>query len=355
MLPNNKNHRSVTVAALIRIAALTRSRDRKGAVVLVLSCLLVSAALWSQQAKPVIPPQSPPQATDTSTIFRADTRLVVCPTVVIDKTGHLVTTLPKEAFTVYENGVVQEIKIFKREDVPVSMGLIIDNSGSMRDKRAKVEAASLALSKDSNPDDEAFVVNFNDEAFLDLPHGKDFTSDIKELEEALTRIDSRGGTAMRDAIRMSIDHAKEKGHKDKKVLVVVTDGNDNSSVVSLENLVKAAQQAGILIYSVGLLGEEERREAQRAQRALKALAEATGGEAFFPKDVSEVDRIAHQVARDIRNQYTIEYTPSNTALDGSFRQIKITVKAAGNPTVRTRSGYYATPDQVAAPAKGTPR
>ena len=309
---------------------------------------LAALAVWGQ-AKPVIPPQSK----DTGATFSVDTRLVVCPTVVVDKTGHLVTTLPKESFTVYENGVVQEIKIFKREDVPVSMGLIIDNSGSMRDKRAKVEAASVALAKDSNPEDEAFVVNFNDEAFLDLPHGKDFTSDIKELEEALTRIDSRGGTAMRDAIRMSIDHAKEKGHKDKKVLVVVTDGNDNSSVVGLENLVKAAQQAGILIYSVGLLGEEERREAQRAQRALKALAEATGGEAFFPKDVSEVDRIAHQVARDIRNQYTIEYTPSNTALDGSFRQIKITVKAPGNPTVRTRSGYYATADQGAAPAKGT--
>ena len=313
--------------------------------------LIALALLWGQEAKPIISPQ----ATETATIFRADTRLVVCPTVVVDKAGHLVTTLPKEAFTVYENNVVQEIKIFKREDVPVSLGLIIDNSGSMRDKRAKVEAASVALAKDSNPEDEAFVVNFNDEAFLDLPHGKDFTSDIKELEEALTRIDSRGGTAMRDAIRMSIDHLKEKAHKDKKVLVVVTDGNDNSSVVSLENLVKAAQQSGVLIYSVGLLGEEERREAQRAQRALKSLAEATGGEAFFPKDVSEVDRIAHQVARDIRNQYTIEYTPSNTALDGSFRQIKIAVKAAGNPTVRTRSGYYATPDQGATSPKGTPQ
>jgi len=224
------------------------------------------------------------------------------------------------------------------------MGLIIDNSGSMRDKRAKVEAAALALVKDSNPEDEVFVVNFNDESFNDLPHGKDFTSDIKEMEEALTRIDSRGGTAMRDAIRMSIDHLKEKAHKDKKVLVIVTDGNDNSSLVSLENLVKASQQSGVLVYSVGLLSEEERREAKRAERALNALADASGGESYFPKELSEVDRIAHQVARDIRNQYTIVYAPNNQTMDGTFRQIKVTVKAPGSPNVRTRSGYYATPD-----------
>jgi len=308
----------------------------------------VASALLGQPGKPA---PKPPAQDDTGTVFRADTRLVVLPTTVVDKTGHLVTTLPREAFTVMENGVQQQIKQFKREDVPVSLGLIIDNSGSMRDKRAKVEAAALALVKASNSEDEVFIVNFNDEAFLDNPHGKDFTSDIKEMEDALTRIDSRGGTAMRDAIRMSIDHVKEKAHKDKKVLVVVTDGNDNSSVVGLEDLVKAAQQSEVLIYSVGLLSDEERREAKRAQKALEALAEATGGETFFPRDVSEVERIATQVARDIRNQYTIAYTPLNQAMDGSYRQIKVTVKAAGNPSVRARSGYYATPDQGVRPAR----
>src|SRR5690349_14789693 len=231
--------------------------------------------------------------------FTADTRLVVCNTTVVDKSGHLVTDLSKSNFTVLENGQQQQIRDFRHEDVPVSLGLVIDNSGSMRDKRAKVAAASLALVKDSNKDDEVFVVNFNDEAFLDNPHNKDFTNDIKELQEALTRIDSRGGTAMRDAIRMSIDHLKEKGKKDKRVLVVVTDGNDNSSVISLENLVKAAQQSEVLIYSIGLLSDEERREAKRAEHALKDLASATGGDAFFPKDISEVDRIAKEVARDV--------------------------------------------------------
>ena len=291
------------------------------------------------------------QAPESGTIFRADTRVVDLHATVVDKNGHLLTNLPQRAFTVYENGVQQEIRKFQREDVPVSMGLIVDNSGSMRDKRAKVEAAALALVKDSNPQDEVFVVNFNDEPFLDLPHGEDFTSNIKDMEEALTRIDSRGGTAMRDAIRVSIDHLKEKAHRDKKVLVVVTDGNDNSSLISLEALVKASQQSGVLIYSVGLLSEEEHREAKRAERALNALAEATGGEAFFPKEVSDVERIAHQVARDIRNQYSIVYAPSNQNMDGTFRQIKVTVKAPGSPTVRTRSGYYATPDQATPPAR----
>jgi len=316
-------------------------------LLLSMTCAAAAAAfaLHGQQTKPPAP-----QRQDEIPTFSSTTRVVVLPTTVVDKTGHLVTDLNKQQFTVYENNVVQPITKFKREDVPVSLGLIIDNSGSMRDKRAKVEAAAVALAKASNPEDESFVVNFNDEPYLDLPHGKEFTSDIKELEEALTRIDSRGGTAMRDAIRVSIDHVKEKGHKDKKVLVVVTDGNDNSSIITLEKLIKDSQQSGVLIYSVGLLSEEERREAQRAERALKDLATATGGEAFFPRDLGEVERIAVKVAHDIRNQYTIQYSPTNMAMDGTYRVIKVAVNASGKPTARTRSGYYATPDQAASAA-----
>jgi Ca-activated chloride channel family protein len=334
---------------------MLRPNKRLGGSLFLGVCLAGVAAFarlmypYTALGQQITPPSAPPE--DSGAIFRADTRVVDLHATVVDKNGHLVTNLTRDAFTVFENGVQQQIRTFKREDLPVSMGLIVDNSGSMRDKRAKVEAAALALVKDSNQEDEVFVVNFNDEAFNDLPHGKDFTSDIKEMEEALTRIDARGGTAMRDAIRMSIDHEKEKAHRDKKVLVVVTDGNDNSSLVSLENLVKASQQSGILIYSIGLLSEEERREAKRAERALLALAEATGGEAYFPKDLAEVDRIAHQVARNIRNQYTIAYSPSNQTMDGTFRQIKVTAKAPGNPTVRTRSGYYATPDANPTPPK----
>ena len=282
------------------------------------------------------------QKADDQAIFRTDTRLVVLHATVVDKGGHLITTLPQSAFQVYENGVQQQVKLFKREDVPVSMGLIIDNSGSMRDKRAKVEAAALTLARESNKDDEAFVVNFNDDAFLDC----DFTNNVPKMEQALTKIDSRGGTAMRDAIRMSIDHMRGKAKKDKKVILVVTDGNDNASAIGLETLVKAAQQSEVIIYAIGLLSEEERREAKRAKRALDALTEATGGQAYYPKETSDVDRIAHQVAHDIRNQYTITYTPSNQALDGSFRQIRVTANGPGRPAVRTRTGYYATPDSI---------
>ncbi|MEI9976020.1 MAG: VWA domain-containing protein [Ignavibacteriota bacterium] len=210
----------------------------------------------------------------------------------------------------------KKIAGFKHEDVPVSLGLVIDNSGSMRMKRAGVEAASLALVRDSNPQDEVFVVNFNDEPFLDLPNKKNFTNDIKEMEEALTRIDSKGGTAMRDAIRTSIDHLLESANREKKVLVLVTDGVDNASIIKQEKLIKAAQQSGVLVYAVGLLSDEDRGDANRAKRELSELAEATGGEVYFPKEVSEVEPIAHVVAHDIRNQYTIQYTPANIIWTG---------------------------------------
>ncbi len=304
-----------------------------------IASLALAAAAWAQQG--------PAAVEESGTVFRTDARIVVCHTTVVDKEGRLVTNLPKDAFSVYEDGVKQEIKEFKREDIPVSIGLIIDNSGSMRDKRARVEAAALALVKESNPDDEVFIVNFSDEASFDNVGGKAFTSNVREMEQALKRIDSKGATAMRDALRMAIDHVKSKGRKEKRVLIVVTDGADNESLITQQSLMKAAIQSEVLIYSVGLLSEERPAEAEQAKAALSELSVNTGGEAFFPTELSEVDRIAHQVARDIRNQYTIEYTPTNTAMDGTFRKIEVKVD---NPdlTVRTRKGYYASND--AAPA-----
>jgi Ca-activated chloride channel homolog len=280
--------------------------------------------------------------------FSAESRLVVLHASVTDKRGHLVPDLKEKDFKVLENGVAQPIKIFRHEDVPVSMGLLVDDSGSMRDKRARVEAAALALVRASNPQDEVFVVNFNDEAYLDVP----FTNDIKKMEQGLSRIDSRGGTAMRDAINMSIDYLKKNGKRDKKVLIIVTDGNDNASGTSLERVVQRSIQSEVLIYAVGLLSEEQRHEAAKAKRALKELTAATGGVAFYPKEVSEISGLALQIASDIRSQYTLAYTPAIPD-DGSYRQIKVEVNAAGHPTVRTRSGYYAgNPSPAASSAHG---
>src|SRR3954452_635008 len=283
--------------------------------------------------------------------FRSDTRLVVLHASVNDRKGKLLTNLNRNAFKVFENGQPQEVKVFKREDVPVSLGIIIDDSGSMMSKRSRVEAAALAMVRESNPQDEIFIVNFNDDAFLDVP----FTNEIKKMEQGLARIDSRGGTAMRDAINMSLDYVKKEGKRDKKVLLVITDGNDNASGTSLEKVVSRSNQSDVLVYAIGLFTEEEKREASKAKRALNELTTATGGLAFYPKDVSEVQSLAVEIAHDIRNQYTIAYTPSIQALDGSYRQIKVVAEAPGKPTVRTRTGYYATPDAASlAPPTTTP-
>ena len=300
--------------------------------------MVAVAAMLAAQALP---------AQDETPNFTLDTKLVPLHVSVLDKNGKLITNLPQSAFKVFENNVEQPLKIFNREDVPVSMGIIIDNSGSMREKRPKVAAAALELIKESNPQDEVFIVDFNDVAYLDAP----FTNNIKKLEQVLDKIDTRGGTAMRDAIGMSIDYAKESGKKTKKVLLVITDGNDNTSTETLEQLVRKARQSEVLIYCIGLLNDEEPREGRAAKRALNELAMASGGLAYYPKSLSEVESITPQIAHEIRNQYILAYSPTNAALDGTFRQIKVTVKAPGNPTVRTRNGYFATPLPAPKPGK----
>jgi len=308
--------------------------------------LLAAAGLGSALAQAPVQLAPPSQEGDIP-LFTSDTQRVMLHVSVLDKNSKLITNVPESAFKVYENGIEQKIRLFRREDVPVSMGIIIDNSGSMRDKRTKVAAAALALVKESNPQDEVFIFNFNDDVYLDQP----FTNDIKKLEEALDKFDTRGGTAMRNAVSLGIDYVKEKGKKEKKVLLVITDGNDtDSNETTLEQLVRKAQHSEVLIYSIGLLSAEEPREARAAKRALKALAESSGGLDYYPKDLSEVEQETPEIAHEIRNQYLLEYSPTNQVLDGSFRAIKVTVNGFGKPTVRTRNGYYAS----AAPAAKTP-
>src|SRR5271156_2192544 len=240
----------------------------------------------------IVSAQAPPPPGDEPVTIHVDTRLVVLPVSVSDKSGKLLTNLSQESFKIFENGAEQPIKLFRREDVPVSLGIIVDNSGSMHDKRSKVETAALDLVKASNPHDEVFIVNFNDEAYLDV----EFTNDAKKLEEGLARLDSRGGTALRDAVSMSIDYLKQKGKKDKKVLLVVTDGNDTASAGTLEKVVDKARQSEVLIFAIGLLNEEERGEAKKAKRALDAITHESGGLSFYPKELTEVDRVTLEVA-----------------------------------------------------------
>jgi Ca-activated chloride channel family protein len=303
--------------------------------------------------------------------FTVDTREVDLYVSVSDKEGKPISGIPKSAFKVLEGGVEQPIKAFNQTDVPVSMGIVIDNSGSMRDKRANVNAASLALVKASNPSDEVFIIGFNDSAYMD----QEFTSDTKLLEAALDKTESRGGTAMRDAIHLALDYMKglcttctAKGAKrDKKVILVITDGNDNTSDETLEQLVREARQSGVLIYSIGLLDQEIQGEERAAKRALKSLAEASGGLDYYPKNLAEVEKITPQVAKEIRNQYLIAYSPLNLALDGTYRKIEVKLTGFGKATPRYRNGYYASADAQgnvktpaasksapAAPAKSTP-
>jgi len=309
-------------------------------LLLAISSSLTFSDLSSAQQKQPLPPEQGR--------IRSNVDLVVLHTSVLDMRGHVVTDLPKDAFRVFENKIEQELSVFRREDIPVTVGLVIDNSGSMREKRAKVNAAALTFVKTSNPADEVFVVNFNDDYYLDLE--KDFTNNIDELKEALERIDSRGSTALYDAVIGSLDHAK-KGSKDKKVLLVVSDGEDTASrggsKQALQRAILEAQRSEAVIYTIGLLGTEKKADARRAREALKQLSGATGGQSFFPEGLEDVEPICTQIAHDIRNQYTLAYYPSNATRDGSFRAVQVQVnppRNRGKYTVRHRTGYFAPKD-----------
>ena len=295
--------------------------------------------LFNGGQQPQKPQQSPPGAT-----LKKDVDLVVLHATVEDAKGQFVPDLKQDSFKVYEDKVEQRISVFAREDIPVSMGLVIDNSGSMREKRSQVNSAALTFVKTSNPSDEVFVVNFNDDYYLDLD--RDFTNDPKELQEALERIDSRGSTALYDAVVGSLDHLK-KAHKDKRVLLVITDGDDDASRKSFEYTIKAAQQSNVLIYTVGVFSEydqtHDKRMVRKSKKILQELAESTGGAAYFPNTLDEVAPICTMIAHDIRNQYTLGYYPTNTDKNGTFRAVQVLVNAKGRGklSVRTRTGYFA--------------
>ena len=252
-----------------------------------------------------------------------------------------VPDLKKEDFEVLEDDVPQTLISFLHSDLPVSIALVVDNSGSMSSKRRSVNKSTLDLIQASNPQDEAFVVNFSDEAFID----QDFTSDVNKLREGLSHIEARGGTALYDAVAASADKLASDARHPKQVLILITDGEDNASTLSRDQTIRRVQQlSGPVIYSIGLLFGDDvsHSEAKEARKALEMLSTETGGMAFFPKNIEEIDQIAAEVAQDIRSQYLLGYHSTKPTTEPGFRRVEVTAKARhhGKLNVRRRTGYY---------------
>jgi VWFA-related protein len=287
------------------------------------------------------PPAEPLRKAAEGYILHTDVEEVVLNATVLDGT-RLVPDLKKENFEVLEDGVRQNLISFQHTDLPVSIALVVDNSGSMFKKRPSVNKSALDLIQASNPQDEAFVVNFSDEAFID----QEFTSDVKKLRDGLAHIESRGGTALYDAVVASADKLAVDAKRPKQVLILITDGEDNASTLNLEQTIRRVQQlSGPVIYSIGLLFGDEmtHSEVRHARRALEMLSTETGGMAFFPKSIEQIDQIAAEVARDIRNQYTLGYHSTKPTTEPGFRRVQVIASgsaAAKQLVVRTRTGYF---------------
>jgi Ca-activated chloride channel homolog len=300
-----------------------------GRVVLALSAAIASGA--------IIGAQSPSS-------FRTGTQLVVLHATVKDDRGALVTDLDRNAFAVYENGRRQPITLFRRDDIPVSLGLLVDNSGSMRTLRARVETAALAFVRASNPDDEVFVVSFADKVRVDVP----MTRDIQAVEAGIARVDSIGGTALRDAVRLAEEYLRQHASHDRHVLLVITDGKDNASETTVRQIEAASEHSETAVFGIGLFGDDSG-SAKQGRHELDTLTARTGGVVFYPASADQIEPLALDLARQIRRQYTIGYTPTNQTLDGTYRTIRVSATADGRSarlSVRTRAGYRADPAQA---------
>jgi len=299
-----------------------------------------------------------PQATSESRELRGDeyrirvnANLVVLHATAQDHKGALVSGLDKDSFQVYEDGALQQIKYFSHDDVPVTVGLVIDNSGSMGRKRAEVIAAALAFARSSNPQDQMFVVNFNEHVRFALPGNTPFTGQVSELEAALSTVITSGQTALYDAVAAALEHLK-KGDRDKKVLIVMSDGGDNASKHTLAQIMALVQHADVIVYTIGLFDEADD---DRNPQVLRQLAKDTGGDVFLPQSIKDAVPILERIARDIRSQYTIAYVPANRKQDGTYRAIEVKASATGRGqlSVRTRAGYRAPLASQPSPAART--
>ncbi len=280
-----------------------------------------------------------------------ETSLVVLPVRVTGADGNFVSGLTQEQFRVYEDGRPQPITLFQQEDTPVTVGLIVDHSRSMAPKLEGVASAASAFAQSSNPNDEMFVVDFSDNVSVELPGGKPFSSNPRELAEAVSAVSARGMTALYDAVAAGLKHL-QLGHSNKKALIIVSDGGDNASSRKYRDILELAHRSQAVIYAIGLVGSSE---AEENPGALRQLCKDTGGLAFFPEKGDSVSEISASIARDLREQYTIGFAPEKKQ-DGTFRKIRVEVKAPGRGKlqVRTRSGYFAAPpnEAVAGQAAG---
>ncbi len=277
--------------------------------------------------------------------------LVVLNATVRHPKGGFASDLREQDFEVYEDGVRQSLRLFLHEDVPVTVGLVVDHSGSTRTKLAEVVAAARTFVRASNPDDQMFVVNFNENVTLGLPAAIPFTNRAEELERAILKTPATGMTALYDAIARALDQLKA-GSRDKKVLIVISDGGDNASGLNLAHVLKKAEQSSAMIYTIGIFDGDD---PDRNPGVLRRLARETGGEAFFPAKLSEVLPVCERIARDIRNQYTLGYVSASTPRPGAYRSIRVAARPEGKGKllVRTRAGYIAAGELTPPGGQGT--
>jgi len=280
------------------------------------------------------PAQSRPDGEYT---IKLNADMVILSATVLDSHNALVSGLGKDNFAVYEDGVAQQIKHFSHEDIPVTVGILVDNSGSMGPKRDDVIAAAMEFARSSNPQDQMFVVNFNDRVSFGLPADKPFTDRQDQLLLALSAIRTIGQTSLYDGMVAGLDHLKQ-GNRDKKVLILISDGGDNASKHTLAQVIGMAKQSTVIIYAIGIFDEHD---GDQNPGVLKRFAKETGGVAYFPESPKDIGPICEMIARDIRNQYTLTYAPKVTSQDGRYRTIQVTAIAPGpgRLSVRTRTGY----------------
>jgi len=269
----------------------------------------------------------------------ADVDHVVLPVTVVDRKGEFVAGLKQDSFKVYENGKPQQIVFFSQRDIAVTIGLVVDNSGSMTQKRPDTVLAALNFVRLSNPGDELFTVSFNENVSFGLPKNEPFTSDAARLRDSLLANPTTGRTALYDALTAGLEHLAQ-GSRDKKALILVSDGGDNASRHLFEDVLARAERSNVLIYAIGIF---DRSNDDRNPGVLKKLARQTGGECYLPERTSELPGVCAHIAKELRSQYTLAYSPPSGAHDGGYRRIQVTASAPdrGKLSVRTRPGYFA--------------